>query len=169
MTLFTGQQAFLNLVILKWTGAINMMQEDATVDKNLLYLNKVLYCLLSYSKHGLFMACDVNKRHFLHWMHLQQVESLQPAILDRMCVKSRYRNLGLPTDISVETLCWCPTWGPLLCFKKSNTGKHRYLELQQNFNKTSRYMCVRDMRSGFQIPIPLIILYFLLFLLLINE
>lgn len=45
------------------------------------------YCLWSDSKYRLFMAFDVNKRHFLFGMYLVSVESLQPVILNagRVC------------------------------------------------------------------------------------
>lgn len=42
MIFFTGQQDYLNLVIVQWTCAINMMQEDETLDKNCWYPIKVL-------------------------------------------------------------------------------------------------------------------------------
>lgn len=41
---FTGQQNYLlNLVKVKCTGAVNVMQEDATVGKKLWYLDKILF------------------------------------------------------------------------------------------------------------------------------
>lgn len=116
MIFFIAEQDYLNLVIAKWT-AINMMQENETVDKNRWYLDSVLYCLCSYFMYGLFIACDVNKRHFLHGMYLLP-ESLQPSLLDAGRVYSRHRRVWGPTDICVETLCWRPTctWGPGLRF-----------------------------------------------------
>lgn len=69
---------------------------------------QVLYCLWSYSKHGLFMACDVNK--LLQFTASR--ESITCHYRRGTCVKSMHRSLGLPTDISVETLYWCPNVGP---------------------------------------------------------
>lgn len=40
MIFCTGQQAFLNLVMVKWTGTVHVIQEDATVDNNRWYLDK---------------------------------------------------------------------------------------------------------------------------------
>lgn len=40
MIFSTGQQAFLNLVMVKWTGTVHVIQEDATVDNNRWYLDK---------------------------------------------------------------------------------------------------------------------------------
>lgn len=44
MIFFTGQQNYVfNLVKVKCTGAVNVMQEDATVGKKLWYLDKILF------------------------------------------------------------------------------------------------------------------------------
>lgn len=44
MIFFTGQRNYLfNLVKVKCTDAVNVMQEDATVGKKLWYLDKILF------------------------------------------------------------------------------------------------------------------------------
>lgn len=69
---------------------------------------QVLYCLWSYSKHGLFMACDVNK--LLQFTASR--ESITCHYRRGTCVKSRHRSLGVTRGYKCRNTILVPNVGP---------------------------------------------------------